>query len=111
MGGRNQKTNASMQTQRVLYLAGLELRSTQNGNMQTESLQAITVGEAGRAQVRVLHWESGKPQGIDNNQVRWSYDNLIGSSGLELDGEGNIISLITIRTAARRYGRRAAKPK
>jgi insecticidal toxin complex protein TccC len=88
-----QKMNNGIQTRRVLYLPGLERRTTANGSAETEDLSVITVGEAGRAQVRVLHWTSGKPGGIDNDQVRWSYANLIGSSGLELDKDGNVISL------------------
>ncbi|HCR3444156.1 TPA: RHS repeat protein [Morganella morganii] len=80
-----QKTGGSMQTQRVQYLPGLELRTTKTGNTQTESLQVIIAGDAG--QVRLLHRENG------DDQIRWSYDNLIGSSGLELDDEGNIISM------------------
>lgn len=88
-----QKTGTSTQTQQVLYLPGLELRSTQNGNTETEVLQVITVGEAGRAQVRVLHWDSGQPTEITGDQVRYSYDNLTGSSQLELDGDGNVISM------------------
>ncbi|NHB98660.1 RHS repeat-associated core domain-containing protein [Photorhabdus stackebrandtii] len=88
-----QKTGNSVQTQRVLYLPGLELRTTKAGDTLTESLQVITAGEAGRAQVRVLHWESGTPEGVSNDQLRYSYDNLTGSSGLELDGDGNVISL------------------
>ncbi|HEN3621975.1 TPA: RHS repeat-associated core domain-containing protein, partial [Yersinia enterocolitica] len=44
------------------------------------------------AQVRVLHWEHGKPDEIDNNQLRYSFDNQIGSSLLELDNNGDIIS-------------------
>ncbi|MGV3346207.1 RHS repeat protein, partial [Enterobacteriaceae bacterium LUAb1] len=46
-----QKTGNSTQTQRALYLQGLELRSTKIRDSETESLQVITVGEAGRAQV------------------------------------------------------------
>lgn len=88
-----QKTGNSTQTQRALYLPGLELRTTETGDTLTESLQVITAGEAGRAQVRVLHWESGRPAEITGNQVRYSYDNLAGSSELELDGDGNIISM------------------
>ncbi|MDI6539541.1 RHS repeat protein [Pantoea ananatis] len=87
-----QKTGNGTQTQRALYLPGLELRTTQNGNAETESLQVITAGESGRAQVRVLHWESGRPAEITGDQVRYSYDNLTGSSQLELDGDGNVIS-------------------
>lgn len=87
-----QKTGHSTQTQRVIYLPGLELRITAHGGTQTENLQVITAGEAGRAQVRALHWESGKPAAARNNQLRYSYDNLIGSSGLEVDGSGNLIT-------------------
>ncbi|MHA1053706.1 RHS repeat-associated core domain-containing protein [Enterobacter mori] len=88
-----QKAGNITQTQRALYLPGLELRSTSNGSAETESLEVITVGEAGRAQVRVLHWENGRPAEVTDDQVRYSYDNLMGSSGLELNGDGNIISM------------------
>ncbi|AIR59387.1 hypothetical protein LH23_01570 [Cedecea neteri] len=87
-----QQTGNSTQTQRALYLPGLELRTTKTGSSETESLQVITVGEAGRAQVRVLHWAAGKPADIGNDGLRYSYDNLTGGSQLELDGSGNVIS-------------------
>ncbi|WP_261278620.1 RHS repeat-associated core domain-containing protein [Serratia quinivorans] len=87
-----QQTKAITTTQRVLYLPGLELRTTVSDGMVAQSLQVICIGEAGRAQVRVLHWESGKPSGFNQDQVRYSYNNLIGSCGLELDGDGNVIS-------------------
>ncbi|MCW7550306.1 RHS repeat protein [Photorhabdus sp. APURE] len=87
-----QRASNNAQIQRITYLPSLELRLTQNSTTTTEDLQVITVGEAGRAQVRVLHWDSGKPEDIDNNQLRYSYDNLIGSSQLELDSKGEIIS-------------------
>lgn len=88
-----QQTGNSRQTQRVVYLPNLELRTTHRGETLKEALQVITVGEAGRAQVRVLHWEAGKPDGINNHPLRYSYDNQIGSSTLELDSAGEIISL------------------
>ncbi len=87
-----QKTGNSTQTQHALYLPGLECRSTIRGNTEIESLQVVTMGEGGRAQVRVLHRESGRPDGISKDQIRYSYDNLIGSSTLEIDGYGNLIS-------------------
>ncbi|MCP9266964.1 RHS repeat protein [Xenorhabdus sp. XENO-1] len=87
-----QKTGNTIQLQRVLYLPGLELRNTTNGSTEKEKLEVVTVGEAGRAQVRLLHWEAGKPADIPNDQLRYSYDNLLGSSGLEVDGDGNLIS-------------------
>lgn len=83
----SQQTSGTTQTKRVIYLPGLELRSG-----STENLQVIMVGVAGRAQVRVLHWESGQPDGISNDAIRYSYDNLLGSSALEVDGSGELIS-------------------
>ncbi|MDN2485581.1 RHS repeat protein [Kosakonia sacchari] len=83
----SQLTGGSTQTKRVIYLPGLELRSS-----AAEELEVITVGEAGRAQVRVLHWESGQPAGISNDPIRYSYDNLTGSSSLEVDSSGELIS-------------------
>ncbi|WP_223444840.1 RHS repeat domain-containing protein [Pseudomonas sp. BF-R-19] len=88
-----QKTAGSQQIQRVVYLPGLDLRSTISGSAKEESVHVITLGEAGRAQVRMLHWESGKRDTASNDQLRYSYTNLVGSSGLEIDGAGNIISL------------------
>lgn len=88
-----QKTGNSTQTKRVLYLAGVELRSKASGDSEKESLQVISLGEAGRAQGRVLHWEHGLPEGIGNDQIRYNYDTLTDSSQLELDGDGNIISM------------------
>ena len=87
-----QQTGNSIQTQSVLYLPDLELRTTATGCTETEGLQVITVGKAGRAQVRVLHWTSGRPAEITGDQTRYSYDNLTGSSSLELDNDGNVIS-------------------
>lgn len=86
------QTSNTVKTQRVVYLPGLELRTTQTGETIKELLHTVIVGEAGRAEVRALHWETGQPEGIGNNQLRYSYDNLIGSSSLELDGEGEVIS-------------------
>ncbi|OCA54704.1 RHS repeat protein [Photorhabdus namnaonensis] len=88
-----QQTGKSTQIQRVTYLPGLELHTTNIANKTTEDLQVITVGKTGRAQVRVLHWQTKPPTtAINNNQVRYSYDNLIGSNQLELDDKGQIIS-------------------
>lgn len=87
-----QRQGTSEQLQRTLYLPGVELRTASVSGSVKESMQIVTVGEAGRAQVRVLRWKDGKPDGIDNDQIRWGYDNLVGSVGLEVDGDGNIIS-------------------
>ncbi|HGH5988999.1 TPA: RHS repeat protein [Morganella morganii] len=76
-----QKTGNSTQKQQVIYLPGLELRSGK------ENYQVICAGVAGRAQVRLLHWPDGK-----KDHQRFSYDNLIGSSGPETDGDGKLLS-------------------
>lgn len=87
-----QHTNNTVQTAKVTYLPGLELRTRHQGAELTEDFQVITLGAVGRAQVRVLLWQQGKPEGIDNSQLRYSFDNQIGSSLLELDTHGDIIS-------------------
>ncbi|EKT4525059.1 RHS repeat protein, partial [Pseudomonas putida] len=87
-----QRTARSAQAQRVIYLPGLELRTHTHGDTLAQKLQVMTVGQAGRAQVRALHWEAGKPDDLPNDQLRYSYDNLLGSSALEVDGAGNLIS-------------------
>ncbi|MDR0219482.1 MAG: RHS repeat protein [Enterobacteriaceae bacterium] len=87
----SQKTSGDgMQSQRVTYLPGLELRTTSNGSLEIEKRQVITVG-SGLAQV--LHWEAGKPADITNDLLRYSYSHSNGSQGLEVDGDGNIISM------------------
>lgn len=58
-----QQSLGVMQTQRALYLPGLELRTTAHDDTPTESLQVVTVGAAGSTQVRVLHWVRGLPGG------------------------------------------------
>jgi len=86
-----QLSGNNTQVQRVIYLPGLEQRTSHSGDSLREDLHTIVLGEAGRAQVRVLHWEVGLVN--TNNQVCYSYSGLIGSSALELDASGEIISL------------------
>lgn len=93
MKSSQQKTAGSIRTQRVIYLPGLELRTVAADATQTEGLEIINFGEAGDSAVRILVWTTGKPDGIDNGQVRYSYNNLTGSSGLEVDAEGRVISM------------------
>jgi len=81
----------------VIYLPGLELRTSSidsNGTVSTgEALQVITISASGRAQIRVLHWDSGKPDDIANDQFRYSFDNQIRSVMLEVDGSANILTI------------------
>jgi insecticidal toxin complex protein TccC len=88
------QTNGTWKTDEVIYLPGLELRtsSSDNGTEVTvnEELHVITASATGRAGVRVLHWETEAP--TTNDQVRYSVDNNIGSSMLELDSGANILT-------------------
>ncbi|MCA5967953.1 MULTISPECIES: RHS repeat-associated core domain-containing protein [Pseudomonas] len=72
----------------VRYLPGLEIRTN---SATGERLEVITV-YAGRTNVRCLHWLEGKPDAIDNNQLRYSIGDHLGSSTLELDAQAKLIS-------------------
>jgi insecticidal toxin complex protein TccC len=71
----------------VIYLPGLEIRIRDNG----EELHVIAV-PGGRGSVRCLHWVSKKPDGIDQDQLRYSLDDHLGSSVMELDRNAQLIS-------------------
>ncbi|WP_122544923.1 RHS repeat domain-containing protein [Pseudomonas viridiflava] len=91
-GQRMRKIHSAQASGRTLinevrYLPGLEIRTTADG----EILHVITA-QAGRNGVRVLHWEAGKPDGIANDQVRYCLNDHPGSSTLELDQQGGLIS-------------------
>lgn len=77
---RLRKTHAQGST---CYLPGLELRQ-QDG----QTLHCLKVGE----HIRLLHWPDGSPEGLANDQLRYSYTDLLGSHGLELDGDGQVVS-------------------
>jgi insecticidal toxin complex protein TccC len=74
----------------VRYLPGLEIR-TEGADTDDEVLHVITT-QAGRSSVRLLHWKEGRPSGISEDQLRYSLDDLLGSSALELDEEADLIS-------------------
>lgn len=60
--------------------------------MSLKSWQVITAFGNSNIQVRAIHWEMNKPKEIDNDQIRYSINNLIGSTLLELDAQAQIIS-------------------
>jgi insecticidal toxin complex protein TccC len=72
----------------VRYLPGLEIH---RNNATAEARHVLTV-ETGRCTVRLLHWDSGKPEGIENDQLRYSICDHLGSNSLELDGQAKLIS-------------------
>jgi len=73
-------------TREARYLPGLEIRTRHN-----ERLEVITL-QAGRCSVRYLHWTEGRPTGVERNQLRYSLDDHLGSSSLELDDQAWLIS-------------------
>ncbi len=86
-------TGNSTETE-VIYLPGLELRTTTNisNDSVKEELLVSVLMNTGRNQVRVQHWKAGLPSGLSNDQCRYSIDNHLGSSNLELDSEANILT-------------------
>jgi insecticidal toxin complex protein TccC len=83
---QTQKAHALIRCRDVLYLPGLEFRES-----TTEKLEVITV-QAGNCNVRCLHWSLGTPSAINNDALRFSFDDHLGSNTMELDAEGNLIS-------------------
>jgi insecticidal toxin complex protein TccC len=75
-------------TAEVRYLPGLEIHR----NEATGVVRHVLTVEAGLSSVRLLHWESGKPDGIENDQLRYSLSDHLGSSTLELDQDATLIS-------------------
>ncbi|QIE34617.1 RHS repeat domain-containing protein [Pseudomonas psychrophila] len=84
---RRAKTGGGEQISQTLYLPGLEVRESTSG----ERLHVMTT-QAGRNNVQVLHWEAGRPDEIDQDQWRYSLGDHLGSSTLELDQAGELIS-------------------
>ncbi|TVT81144.1 RHS repeat domain-containing protein [Pseudomonas sp. H3(2019)] len=72
----------------VRYLPGLEIHRDADG----EEHHVISV-EAGRSSMRVLHWPKSAPDGVDNNQLRYSLSDHLGSSSMELDDQAGVLTL------------------
>nr|BFE94623.1 hypothetical protein GCM10020185_51590 [Pseudomonas brassicacearum subsp. brassicacearum] len=89
LGERVSKTHITASTRHeTRYLPDLEIRTSSHG----EQLHIITFALA-HGSVRCLHWEAGQPDGIEADQLRYNLDDHLGSSTLELDREGALISL------------------
>ncbi|MCP1419620.1 insecticidal toxin complex protein TccC [Pseudomonas laurylsulfativorans] len=71
----------------VRYLPGLEIHRAANGE-ERHVLEA----EAGRNAVRLLHWVGTPPNGVDNDHLSYSLTDHLGSSLLELDEQGEVLS-------------------
>lgn len=72
----------------VLYLPGLEIHRDSASGKEHHVISL----QAGRNQVRVLHWTSAPPDGLVNDPLRYSLTDHLGSYALELDHLGKLIS-------------------
>lgn len=72
----------------VRYLPGLELRL----NRATGERSSALTLQAGRTGVRLLAWEQGLPDGVENEHVRFSLCDHLGSGVLELDERAALLS-------------------
>jgi insecticidal toxin complex protein TccC len=71
----------------VRYLPGLEIHRAANGD-ERHVLEA----EAGRNTVHLRHWVGNPPAGVDNDHLSYSLNDHLGSSLLELDEQGAVLS-------------------
>ncbi|PAA08751.1 RHS repeat-associated core domain-containing protein [Pseudomonas fragi] len=72
----------------VRYLPGLELRF----NRATGERSSVLTLQAGRTGVRLLAWEQGLPDGVEDEHVRFSLCDHLGSGTLELDERAVLLS-------------------
>jgi len=72
----------------VRYLPGLEIRT----NSATGEVLHVISAPAGRSSARVLHWQQVPPKDLQNQQLRYSLDDHLGSSTLELDDQAQVLS-------------------
>ncbi|AIP54860.1 SpvB/TcaC N-terminal domain-containing protein [Burkholderia pseudomallei] len=85
----SQQAGAVTHRREVRYLPGLERRTnTATG----EVLEVVSSAVAGRTAMRCLHWRASRPGGLDNDMRRYSVNDHLGSSGLELDQSGQRLS-------------------
>jgi insecticidal toxin complex protein TccC len=82
-GAQHQRLRKTYAQGTTHYLPGLEWQ--QSG---AHAMHSIEVAE----HTRLLYWPGGSPAGVANDQLRYSYADLLGSHGLEVDGEGQVIS-------------------
>lgn len=82
------QTRSRALTGDVRYLPGLEIHR----NDATAEVRHVLTVEAGRCTVRMLRWDSGKPDEVVNDQLRYNFSDHLGSATLELDDAAHLIS-------------------
>jgi insecticidal toxin complex protein TccC len=92
------QTSGTTRIERVRYLPGLKLRQIEQrlagGDPPSvvEDLSVLILAAASRQSIRLLHWAQGQPASIENDQLRYSLDDQIGSSMIELDAQADILA-------------------
>lgn len=96
--------NQRVRRETVIYLPGLELRQgweqkvtrslfrSASSATLTEDLHVLVIGQGGAGSVRLLHWAQGKPASMENDVLRYSVDNHLSSSTLELNQGADILT-------------------
>ncbi|WP_339477534.1 RHS repeat-associated core domain-containing protein [Pseudomonas fluorescens] len=86
---KHHQTQGSITTHfhQVRYLPGIEIRTRETG----EELHVITLPSL-IGNVRCLHWLSGRPGEINNNQLRYCLEDSQSSTLIELDQNARLIS-------------------
>ncbi|HGN0025250.1 TPA: RHS repeat-associated core domain-containing protein [Proteus mirabilis] len=75
-------------TSETYYLPNMEIWQSKRGAQVIEQREVLILMD----NVRALLWKTGLPHGIKNNQLRYSYNDGTGNSGLETDGQGQLVS-------------------
>ncbi|WP_414911348.1 RHS repeat domain-containing protein [Pseudomonas sp. IT-P44] len=82
------RTSARTVLREVHYLPGVEIRR----HSGTGEILHVITANAGSNSVQVLHWVSEPPDQMTQDQVRYSLNDQLKSSALELDQHANLIS-------------------
>ncbi len=85
---RSAAAKSVIHTAEVRYLPGIELHTN---SATGERLQVISV-QVGRCTVRLLHWDSPPPDDVENDQLRYCFDDHLGSSAIEVDAQAKPMS-------------------
>jgi insecticidal toxin complex protein TccC len=85
------QTSAGSTIEEVRYYGGLEVY-TRKGGKVVEERHRIRVGDGDHVVAERLEWKKGAPSGVANPQVRYQLSDHLGSTTLEVDGSGRLIS-------------------
>lgn len=85
---RMSQTRARTLAEEVRYLPGLALHRNEATG---EVWQVLTIDGSSHV-IRVLHWDEGIPEDVENDQLRYCLTDHLGSSTVELDRNAKLIS-------------------